>query len=144
MGHPRPPVPFEVHESGAMLHGTRAQLGIGDLLVPGRPSNYQSGRIMNNVYMTRTLDAAAWGAELAPGDERPRIFVVEPLGEVEDDPNVTDQKMPGNPTRSFRSREPVRIVGELDDWTGHTPEQIATMRGLLAGLRERGEDVIHD
>jgi rifampin ADP-ribosylating transferase len=127
-----------------MLHGTRAQLGIGDLLLPGRPSNYEAGRIMNNVYLTQTLDAAAWGAELAPGDGRPRIFVVEPLGEIEDDPNVTDQKMPGNPTRSFRSREPLRIVGELDDWTGHTPEQIATMRDLLAGLRERGEDVIHD
>ena len=144
MSHPRPPVPFEVHESGAMLHGTRAQLGIGDLLLPGRPSNYEAGRIMNNVYLTQTLDAAAWGAELAPGDGRPRIFVVEPLGEIEDDPNVTDQKMPGNPTRSFRSREPLRIVGELDDWTGHTPEQIATMRDLLAGLRERGEDVVHD
>ena len=144
MTHDRTPVPFEVHDSGAMLHGTRAQLAVGDLLVPGRPSNYEEGRIMNHIYMTETLDAAAWGAEMAPGEDRPRIYVVEPLGEIEDDPNVTDQKMPGNPTRSFRSREPLRIVGELDDWTGHTPEQIATMRDLLAGLRERGEDVIHD
>jgi rifampin ADP-ribosylating transferase len=103
----RTPVPFEIHESGALLHGTKAQLEVGDLLVPGRPSNYEQGRIMNHVYVTETLDAAAWGAEMAPGDERPRIYVVEPLGDLEDDPNVTDKKLPGNPTRSFRSREPV-------------------------------------
>ncbi|KAA1378489.1 NAD(+)--rifampin ADP-ribosyltransferase [Aeromicrobium fastidiosum] len=140
----RTPVPFEVHESGAMLHGTRAQLEVGDLLVPGRPSNYEAGRIMNHVYMTETLDAAAWGAELAPGDDRPRIYVVEPLGEIEDDPNVTDKKLPGNPTRSFRSREPIRIVGELDDWVGHSPEQIQQMRDGLAELRRNGADVIYD
>ena len=140
----RTPVPFEVHESGALLHGTRAQLEIGDLLAPGRPSNYEAGRIMNHVYMTQTLDAAAWGAELAPGDDRPRIYVVEPLGEIEDDPNVTDKKLPGNPTRSFRSREPIRIVGELDDWVGHSPEQIQQMRNGLAELRRRGADIIHD
>ena len=140
----RPPVPFEIHASGAMLHGTRAQLEVGDLLVPGRPSNYQEGRIMNHVYMTETLDAAAWGAEMAPGDDRPRIYLVEPLGEIEDDPNVTDTKLPGNPTRSFRSREPLRIVAELDDWVGHSPEQIQQMRDGLAELRRRGADVIHD
>ena len=140
----RTPVPFEVHESGAMLHGTRAQLEVGDLLVPGRVSNYEAGRIMNHVYMTQTLDAAAWGAELAPGGDRPRIYVVEPLGEIEDDPNVTDKKLPGNPTRSFRSREPIRILGELDDWVGHSAEQIQGMRDGLAELRRRGADVIHD
>ena len=139
-----PPVPFEIHASGSMLHGTKAQLEIGDLLVPGRPSNYEEGRIMNHVYMTETLDAAAWGAEMAPGDDRPRIYVVEPLGEIEDDPNVTDKKMPGNPTRSFRSREAIRIVGELDDWVGHSPEQIQAMRDGLAELRRRGADVIYD
>ena len=140
----RTPVPFEVHESEAMLHGTRAQLEVGDLLVPGRPSNYEAGRIMNHVYMTQTLDAAAWGAELAPGDDRPRIYVVEPLGDIEDDPNVTDKKLPGNPTRSFRSREPIRIVVELDDWVGHSAQQIQQMRDGLAELRRRGADIIHD
>jgi rifampin ADP-ribosylating transferase len=140
----RTPVPFEIHESGALLHGTKAQLEVGDLLVPGRPSNYEQGRIMNHVYVTETLDAAAWGAEMAPGDERPRIYVVEPLGDLEDDPNVTDKKLPGNPTRSFRSREPVRIVGELDDWVGHSPEQIQAMRDGLAELRRRGAATIYD
>lgn len=144
MSDDRTPVPFEIHESGAMLHGTRAQLEIGDLLVPGRPSNYEEGRIMNHVYMTETLDAAAWGAEMAPGGDRPRIYLVEPLGEIEDDPNVTDKKLPGNPTRSFRSREPIRIVGEVADWIGHSPEQVQTMRDGLAELRCRGEDVIYD
>ena len=144
MSDARHPVPFEIHESGAMLHGTKAQLEIGDLLVPGRPSNYEEGRIMNHVYLTETLDAAAWGAEMAPGDGPPRIYVVEPLGELEDDPNVTDKKLPGNPTRSFRSREPIRIVGELDDWIGHSAEQIRAMRDGLAELRRQGADVIYD
>jgi rifampin ADP-ribosylating transferase len=144
MSDDRTPVPFEIHESGALLHGTKAQLEVGDLLVPGRPSNYEQGRIMNHVYVTETLDAAAWGAEMASGDERPRIYVVEPLGDLEDDPNVTDKKLPGNPTRSFRSREPVRIVGELDDWVGHSPEQIQAMRDGLAELRRRGAATIYD
>ncbi|MSW65289.1 MAG: NAD(+)--rifampin ADP-ribosyltransferase, partial [Actinobacteria bacterium] len=94
------PTPFEVHESGAYFHGTRADLSVSDLLVPGRPSNFEEGRIMNHVYVTQTLDAAAWGAELAAGDGPGRIYVVEPLGDLEDDPTVTDKKMPGNPTRS--------------------------------------------
>lgn len=138
------PIPFEVHESGAYLHGTRADLAVGDLLVPGRFSNFQPGRVMNHVYVTQTLDAAAWGAELAAGDGPCRIFVVEPLGALEDDPNVTDKKLPGNPTRSYRTREPVRIVGELADWTGHTAEQIEAMLAGLADLRRRGLDVIYD
>ncbi len=140
----RRPIPFEVHESGAYLHGTRADLSIGDLLVPGRFSNYQPGRVMNHVYVTQTLTAAVWGAELAAGDGPCRIFVVEPLGALEDDPNVTDKKLPGNPTRSYRTREPVRIVGELADWTGHTAEQIDAMLAGLADLRRRGLDVIYD
>jgi rifampin ADP-ribosylating transferase len=138
------PVPFEEHESGALLHGTKADLSVGDLLVPGRESNYEAGRVMNHVYVTRTLDAAAWGAEMARGDGRGRIYIVEPEGEIEDDPNVTDQKMPGNPTRSYRTREPVRIVGEITDWVGHTAEQLQTMREGLAELRRKGLDVIYD
>ncbi len=89
------PRPFEVHESGALLHGTKADLKVGDLLMPGSPSNFGSGRIANHVYVTATLDAATWGAELAPGDGRGRIYIVEPMGALEDDPNVTDKKVPG-------------------------------------------------
>ncbi|WP_319453589.1 MULTISPECIES: NAD(+)--rifampin ADP-ribosyltransferase [unclassified Mycobacterium] len=138
------PIPFEVHESGAFLHGTRADLSVGDLLVPGRQSNFEEGRLMNHVYVTQTLDAAAWGAELAQGDGRCRIYLVEPEGALEDDPNVTDKKLPGNPTRSYRTREPVRIIGELTDWVGHSPEQLQAMRDGLADLQRRGLAVIYD
>lgn len=139
-----PPKPFEVHESGAYLHGTKADLKVGDLLVPGRPSNFEEGRVSNHVYMTQTLDAAVWGAELAAGEGRGRIYIVEPLGEVEDDPNVTDKKLPGNPTRSYRTREPVKIVGEITDWVGHTPEQLKGMLDGLEDLRRKGLAVIYD
>lgn len=138
------PKPFDVHESGAYLHGTKADLAAGELLVPGRESNFEAGRIMNHIYVTQTLDAAAWGAELAPGDGPGRIYIVEPVGELEDDPNVTDKKLPGNPTRSYRSKEPVRIVGELLDWEGHSAEQIDTMLAGLAELRRSGNAVIYD
>ena len=138
------PIPFEVHESGAYLHGTKADLSVGDLLVPGRESNFEEGRTMNHVYVTQTLDAAAWGAEMAKGDGRPRIYLVEPEGAVEDDPNVTDKKLPGNPTRSFRTREPVKVVGELTDWVGHSPEQLQAMRDGLADLQRRGLAIIYD
>ncbi len=99
---------------------------------------------MNHVYVTQTLDAAVWGAELAAGEGRCRIYIVEPEGELEDDPNVTDKKLPGNPTRSYRTRQPVKIIGELTDWVGHTPEQLQAMRDGLADLRRRGLDVIYD
>jgi rifampin ADP-ribosylating transferase len=138
------PTPFEVHESGALLHGTKADLAIGDLLVPGHLSNFEEGRVMKHVYVTETLDAAAWGAELAAGDGPGRIYVVEPTGAVEDDPNVTDKKLPGNPTRSYRTREPVRVVGELEGWTGHTLEQLQAMKDGLADLERRGVAVIYD
>ncbi|MGB2922530.1 MAG: NAD(+)--rifampin ADP-ribosyltransferase [Mycobacterium sp.] len=141
---PQIPKPFEVYEEGVFLHGTKADLSIGDLLAPGRRSNYEKDRVMNHVYVTQTLDAAVWGAELAAGVGRCRIFVVEPQGQVEDDPNVTDKKLPGNPTRSYRTKEPVRIVGEITDWVGHTEEQLDTMRAGLADLRRRGLDVIYD
>ena len=138
------PTPFAIHESGALLHGTKAALAVGDLLVPGRLSNFEHGRVMNHVYVTETLDAAAWGAELAVGEGPGHIYLVEPTGELEDDPNVTDKKFPGNPTRSYRTREPVRIVGELTDWTGHTSEQVQTMRDRLADLDRHGLAVIYD
>ena len=138
------PVPFEVHESGAYLHGTKADLAVGDLLVPGRGSNFQVGRITNFVYVTQTLDAATWGAELAVGEGRGRVYIVEPTGAVEDDPNLTDKRFPGNPTRSFRTREPVRVVGELADWVGHAPETLKAMRDGLARLKREGLDEIDD
>lgn len=138
------PKPFEVHASGAYLHGTKAQLAVGDYLMPGYRSNYDDRRVMNHVYITQTLDAAVWGAELAAGEGRGRIYIVEPQGPFEDDPNVTDKKLPGNPTRSFRTREPVLVVGEITDWEGHSDEQLQTMRDNLAELRRRGLDVIYD
>lgn len=136
--------PFEVHESGAYLHGTKAELAVGDRLVPGRPSNFEDGRVSNHVYVTRTLDAAVWGAELARGEGRGRVYVVEPEGALEDDPNVTDKKLPGNPTHSYRTREPVRVVGEIADWVGHPAEQLQAMRESLAELERKGLAVIYD
>lgn len=138
------PVPFEVYAEGIYLHGTKADLAPGDLLVPGRPSNFEDGLLMRHVYITETLDAATWGAEMAQGEGRGRIYVVEPTGEIEDDPNVTDKKLPGNPTRSYRTTEPVRVVSEIEDWVGHSPEQLQAMHDGLAELRRRGEAVIID
>lgn len=141
---PETPKPFEIHESGALLHGTKADLSVGDLLSAGQLSNFEEGRTTNFVYMTETLDAAAWGAELASGEGRGRIYIVKPTGALEDDPNVTDKKFPGNPTRSYRTREPVEIVGELEDWVGHSPEQLTAMRDGLADLKRRGDAIIYD
>lgn len=138
------PKPFEVHPSGAYLHGTKAALRVGDLLRPGFGSNFEVGRILRHVYCTRTLDAATWGAELAAGDGPGRIYLVEPTGPLEDDPNVTDQRFPGNPTRSYRSTEPLLVVGELEDWVGHPPEQVATMRANVARTLRDGTGEIID
>jgi rifampin ADP-ribosylating transferase len=117
---------------------------VGELLVAGRESNFEAGRLMNYVYFTATLDAAVWGAELASGEDRGRIYVVEPLGDFEDDPNVTNKKFPGNPTQSFRSREPLRIVAELLDWVGHSPEKLAAMRAGLDSVQQTGTGQIED
>lgn len=144
MAAPSEPVPFEVHPDGVFLHGTKADLAVGELLVPGRESNFEAGRVMNHVYFTATLDAAAWGAEFAAGEGRGRIYVVEPTGEFEDDPNVTDKKLPGNPTQSFRSPHPLRVVGEVTDWVGHSAEKLQAMRDGLDALRARGEAQIED
>lgn len=135
---------YEVHESGDFLHGTKADLRVGDLLVPGRPSNYEAGRIANHIYMTKVLAAAVLAAEFATGPGRERVYVVEPQGDVEDDPNVTDKKAPGNPTQSYRSREPVRIVGEITDWVAHSPEFLQAFRDRLEDLRRQGLAVIYD
>jgi hypothetical protein len=126
-------------------HGTRADLRAGDLIKPGYLSNFgATARTANHIYFTRTLDAATWGAELALGKGRGRIYIVEPTGPIEDDPNLTNKRFRGNPTKSFRSREPLRIVGEIADWQGHTPETIQAMKDGLKRLQQLGADAVDD
>jgi rifampin ADP-ribosylating transferase len=137
-------VPFEVYQAGVYLHGTKATLEVGELLVPGRESNFEVGRTMNYVYFTATLDAAVWGAELASGEGRGRVYLVEPTGPFEDDPNVTDKRFDGNPTHPFRSLAPLRVVGELDDWVGHPAATLQAMRDGIEALKRQGEAQIED
>lgn len=125
-------------------HGTKASLDVGDLIAPGHVSNYGQRRPAAWVYLTATLDAAVWGAELAAGEGRGRIYIVEPTGPFEDDPNLTDKRFPGNPTRSYRTRAPLRVVGEVADWQGHSPEQLQAMRAGLADLDRLGVEAIED
>lgn len=136
------------HVEGPFFHGTRAALAVGVDLVPGHGSNFQPGRVSNHVYFTALVETAAWGAELAAalagGGAQGRIYVVQPLGPFEDDPNVTDKRFPGNPTRSYRTRHPLRVVSELDTWQGHDPEALQRMLDHLALLRAQGRDVIED
>lgn len=134
----------EFLDSGPFYHGTKAGLKPGDLLEPGYSSNYGEQKKANYVYLTATLDAAKWGAELAIGDEPGRIYLVEPTGTFEDDPNLTDKKFPGNPTRSYRTRQPLRIIGEVLDWEGHSPEELQKMRDHLAELKRLGIEAIND
>lgn len=131
-------------DSGPFFHGTKADLKLGDLLEPGYGSNYGQGKKANYIYLTATLDAAIWGAELAVGDLPGRIYRVEPTGSIEDDPNLTDKKFPGNPTRSYRTRQPLRVVGEVLDWEGHTPEDLQRMRDHLNELKRLGIEAIND
>ncbi len=134
--------------AGPFYHGTKSDLAISTELVPGYGSNFQQGRVSNNIYFSTVVETAAWGAELATAlaglDGRGHIYIVRPLGPFEDDPNVTDKRFPGNPTRSYRTRDGVRVVAELQDWEGHSPEVIKTMLDHLAQLREQGLDVIYD
>jgi hypothetical protein len=136
------------HIEGPFFHGTKSALGAGDELVPGYGSNFQAGRVSNNIYFTALVDTAAWGAELASAlagtGERGHVYVVEPLGPFEDDPNVTNKRFPGNVTQSYRTRHPLRVVGEVEDWEGHPPEVVKGMLDSLAQLREQGLDVIED
>ncbi|MEC7764682.1 MAG: NAD(+)--rifampin ADP-ribosyltransferase [Pseudomonadota bacterium] len=119
-------------------HGTKADLTVGDLIVAGKPSNFGSGAALSWVYFSATLEAAMWGAELARGNGPQRIFVVEPTGPYEDDPNLTDKKYPGNITRSYRSRDGLRIVGEVAEWTGHTSDEVARMKANVARIEAQG------
>jgi rifampin ADP-ribosylating transferase len=130
--------------SGAKLfyHGTRADLKRGDLIAAGNRSNYGTQKQASWVYLTGTLDAAIWGAELAAGDGRERIYIVEPTGPIVDDPNLTDKKFPGNPTQSYRSREPLRVTGEVTDWIGHSPERLKEMKDHLERLKAQGVEAI--
>lgn len=124
------------------FHGTRADLQHGDLISVGYKSNFVEEKVFSWVYCTGTLDAAIWGAELAVGDAAERIYVVEPTGELVDDPNLTDKKFPGNPTLSYRSRDPLRVVAEVTKWQGHSEEQLQQMRGHLKQLNKDGSNII--
>jgi len=134
----------EVQDPGPFFHGTKADLRVGDVLEPGRTSNFGTRRAAHFVYLTATLDAATWGAELAVGEGRGRIYRVEPLGPIENDPNLTDQRFPGNPTRSYRTRHGVRVVDEVEDWEGHPPDVLQRMRDHLEELRRQGVEAIED
>ena len=122
-------------DDGPFYHGTKADLREGDLLTAGFRSNYKPEVVMNHIYFTALPDGAGLAAEIAPGDGEPRVYLVEPTGEYENDPNVTDKKFPGNPTRSYRSMAPLRIVSEVRDWTRLTPEALQMWRDRLAAIR---------
>ena len=124
------------------FHGTKADLKTGDLIAAGYASNFGAGKTNAWVYLAGTLEAAIWGAELAQGEGAERIYVVVPTGEIVDDPNLTDAKFPGNPTQSYRSRAPLRIVGEVVGWQGHPAEQLAAMRASVARARAEGIEAI--
>jgi rifampin ADP-ribosylating transferase len=133
----------EVPPGTTFYHGTKADLGLGDLITPGFGSNF-ADRALKHIYFSATLGAATWGAELAKGQGRGRIYIVEPTGPFEDDPNLTDKKFPGNVTASYRSSLPLRVTGEVTDWVGHTPEELQAMKDGLARLKEQGADTIID
>jgi rifampin ADP-ribosylating transferase len=133
----------DVLDRGPFLHGTKAELKIGDLLNPQHLSNYQDKK-SNYIYFTATLNSAKWGAELATSKSKERIYIVEPLGDFENDPNLTDKKFPGNPTRSYRSKDPLKIVAELGSWERHSDDEINNMLTSLKKLREEGKNVIYD
>lgn len=134
------PTPF----AQTYFHGTKADLKVGDLIEAGFNSNYGQRKNAKYIFLSATLDAAIWGAELAFGDGRGRIYLVEPTGQIEDDPDLTDKKFPGNPTKSYRSTDPFRVVGEVTNWTGHPEEQVKMMKDRLEKLKEQGTDSLND
>ncbi|MDE6963714.1 MAG: NAD(+)--rifampin ADP-ribosyltransferase [Lachnospiraceae bacterium] len=127
-----------VFSPGSFFHGTKADLKTGDSIITGKNKNYNDDRKSEYVYFAGTLDAAIWGAELAEGDGSERIYVVEPTGDYEDDPNLTDKKFPGNPTKSYRSKQPLKIVAEVTKWESHSPELLNSMKENLRKLSEEG------
>lgn len=126
------------------FHGTKVDLKVGDLIEVGYNSNYGQKKNAKYIFMTATLDAAIWGAELAFGEGRERIYLVEPTGAIEDDPDLTDKKFPGNPTKSYRSTHPFKVVGEVTIWQGHLPAQVKTMKEHLERLKEQGINSLND
>lgn len=136
--------PRVIDDPGPFFHGTKAQLEIGDLLEPGHTSNFGSRARANFVYVTAVASGASWGAELALGDAPGRVYQVEPTGPLEDDPNLTDQRFVGNPTRSYRTRHPVRIIGEIEHWERLDPELVRQMREHMATTQERGIEAINE
>ena len=134
----------DVDAATEFYHGTRADLGLGDLIRPGHRSNYGSRRVANHVYFAATLEAAIWGAELAQGEGRQRIYRVVPTGAFEDDPNLTDKKFPGNPSMSYRTRDPLRVIGEVETWQGHAPDVLQSMRDRVAALASQGIEAIDE
>ncbi len=126
------------------FHGTKADLKMGDIIETGITSNYGQRNNAKYIYLTATLDAAIWGAELAFGDGRERIYLVEPTGPIEDDPNLTDKKFPGNPTKSYRSKHPFKVVGEVTVWQRHSAEQVTAMKDHLQKLKDEGIEAIED
>ena len=130
--------------SQTFYHGTKAGLNAGDLIAPGYNSNYGSRNKAKYVYLTATLDAAIWGAELALGEGHGRIYIVEPTGPFEDDPNLTDKKYPGNPTKSYQTKQPLRVIGEVSKWEGHSTEQLKAMKETLERLKELGIEAIEE
>ncbi len=131
-------------ETEKFLHGTKANLELGALIEPGFNSNYGQRNKAKYVYFTATLDAAIWGAELALGENEGRIYVIETTGAFEDDPNLTDKKFPGNPTKSYRSLHPIRIIDVVKVWKGHSAEQVKTMKDNLERLKQQGIEAIED
>jgi len=137
-------VPAQSPFTQTYFHGTKADLKIGDVIETGINSNYGQNNKAKYIYLSATLDAAIWGAELALGEGRQRIYLVEPTGSIEDDPNLTDKKFPGNPTKSYRSKHPFKIVGEVTVWQAHSPELIKAMKDGLAKLSEQDAEPIDD
>lgn len=131
-------------DTGPFFHGTKAALSLGASIAPGYASNFGRGDRASFVYFTATMDAAVWGAELAAGDGPGRIYQVEPTGHFEDDPNLTNTRFEGNPTRSYRTREPLLVVGEVVDWEPHPPEVLQHMLDHLAELKAQGIEAINE
>ncbi len=128
-----------IFSQGSFFHGTKADLKVGDFIITGKKKNYNDDRESKYVYFAGTLEAAIWGAELAEGDSKERIYVVEPTGDYENDPNLTDKKFPGNPTKSYQSKQPLKIVAEVIKWEGHSPE---ILNNMIENLRKLSEDGI--
>ncbi len=134
------PTPF----AQTYFHGTKADLKIGSLIEVGYNSNFGQRKNAKYIFLTATLDAAIWAAELAIGEGRERIYLVEPTGQIEDDPDLTDKKFPGNPTKSYRSTQPFKVVGEVSVWCGHPAEQVKAMINRLTKLKEQGINSLND